>query len=87
MKIERMQNRAPPFKHPAPIEESTRDTESQLSLTMVDRPLVRQSTYTSASAPATTTAIAAKSKENAYVKPGTGKCYKCREPGHRSKMP
>jgi len=39
---------------------------------------------TSASAPATTTATVTKSKENPYIKPGIGKCYRCEKPGHSS---
>ena len=36
------------------------------------------------SAPATTIAATAKSKENPYTKPGVGKCYMCGEYGHKS---
>jgi len=43
MKIERLQSRAPPFRPPSPIEESTSDAGVQLSLTMIDRLPVRQS--------------------------------------------
>ena len=33
---------------------------------------------------ASITLAAAKSKENPYIEPGVGKCYKCGEPEHRS---
>ena len=36
------------------------------------------------SAPATTIITAAKSKKKPYTKPKIDKCYKCREPKHRS---
>jgi len=33
----------------------------------------------------TTNSTVAKGKENPYSKPGIDKCYRCDEPGHRSK--
>jgi len=84
IKIERLQSRAPPFRCLILIEESTSDTGVHPSPTTVDRPLVRQSTNTSASISAATTAVATKSKENLYAKSDIDKCYRCREPGHWS---
>ena len=49
-KIEILQGRAPPFRRPAPIEESASDVVVQLNSTIVDRLPTRQSTNTSTSA-------------------------------------
>jgi len=84
LKIERLQSRAPPFRRPVPIEESASGTRVQLSSTTVDRPPARQSTNAPVSAPATTIAAAAKSKENSYAKAETGKYYRSEELGHKS---
>ena len=83
MKIERLQVKASRFRRPTPIQESTSDAGVQSSSTMVDRPPTHQSANTSTSTPSTT-AIAAKSKENPYAKPGVGECYMCGRPGRKS---
>jgi len=77
LKIERLQNRAPPFRCSTPIENSASGVEVQLSFTTVDRLLARESTNSPASAPTTITIAVVKSKENPYTKPEVGKCYRC----------
>jgi len=80
LKIERLHNRAPLFRCPTPIEESTSGAGVQLASTTVDH----QSTNVLTSEPTTSTATTAKSKENPYIKPRVGKCYRCGKPGHKS---
>ena len=84
LKVKRLQSRTLPFRHPTPIEKLTSDARIQMSFTTVDRPPARQSTNTSTSVPAPTTAAAAKRKENPYAKLGVGECYRRGEPRHRS---
>jgi len=83
LKVERLHNRAPFFKRPTPIEDSTCGTRVQLGSTTVDRSPAHQSTNVLASAPTMSTAATAKNKENSYIKSGVGKCYRCGEHGHR----
>ena len=53
LKVERLQSRTLPFRHPTSIKESTSGTGVHSSFTTVDRPPARQPTNTFASAPAT----------------------------------
>jgi len=64
LKIERLQSEAPPFRHSTL---SASGARVQPSYTTVDQPPARRSANASTSPPATTTVIAAKSKENLYA--------------------
>ena len=83
LKVERLQNRALLFRRPTPIKESTSGIRVQSGSTMIDWP-AHQSTNAPASAPTTSTPTTAKNKENIYIKPKVGKCYRCGEFEHRS---
>ena len=82
IKIERLQNRASPFKSVA--KKTWGSIRTQQSFTSSDRPPTHKATGAPTANPVMTAAPATMSKENPNTKPGIGKCYRCDEIGHKS---
>ena len=77
MKIERLQNRAPPSRHSLSIEEPVGNDEVPPSFTTTGQPIV-QSPAKSLYIDTNNNPNDRKSKDNPYTKHGVGKCYRWR---------
>ena len=82
MKIERLQNRASPFKGVA--EQTSSITRTQKDCTSGDRPPAYKTIDAPTAKLVTMAAPATKGEENSYAKPSASKCYRCGEPEHKS---
>jgi len=82
MKIERLQNKASPFKSIA--EKTSSNIRAQQGSTSGEQPPAHKVVDASTANPVTANPPTTKGKENPYAKPGVDKYYRCGESEHKS---